>query len=168
MNFFIIIMIVLGSFILGIYVANSFNSGKNEDNYKVNGIGGIFFKAKDPIKLKEWYSNNLGLNTDKYGTIFTWLQEKDASKKGFLQWSAFNEKTDYFNPSTKEFMINYRVGNLEKLHEEFIKNDVKIVDSIATYEYGKFLHIMDIEGNIIELWEPNDIEFEKITGAITR
>lgn len=123
---------------------------------KVTGIGGIFFKSKDPEKIKEWYNKHLGLNTDQYGAGFHWLEADDPVKKGFTQWSPFDEKTDYFNPSEREFMINYRVENLEALVEELRKEGVTIVDSIETYEYGKFIHIMDIEGNKIELWEPDD------------
>ena len=129
---------------------------------KVTGIGGIFFKCKDPHKMREWYSTHLGLNTDKYGTVFEWRQSDDSTKKGFTQWSPFNEKTKYFEPSTKDFMINYRVENIETLVAGLKKNGITIVDSIETVEYGKFVHILDIENNKVELWEPNDIEYEKL------
>jgi predicted enzyme related to lactoylglutathione lyase len=129
---------------------------------KATGIGGIFFKCKSPQKMREWYKANLGLNTNQYGAVFEWRQGADTTKKGFTQWSPFNEKTKYFEPSVKEFMVNYRVENLEGLVEQFRKDSVTIVDKIETAEYGKFIHIMDIEGNKIELWEPNDIEFEKL------
>jgi len=129
---------------------------------KVTGIGGIFFKCKDPNKMREWYNTNLGLNTNEYGAVFEWRQGADSTKMGFSQWSPFAEKTKYFEPSTKDFMINYRVENLEALIEELKKNGVTLVDTIQKVEYGKFVHIMDIEGNKIELWEPNDLEFEKL------
>jgi predicted enzyme related to lactoylglutathione lyase len=129
---------------------------------KVTGIGGIFFKCKDPKKMREWYAINLGLNTNQYGAVFEWRQGADTTKKGFTQWSPFNEKTKYFEPSTREFMINYRVDNLDGLIDQLKKGGVTITDTIASAEYGKFVHIMDIEGNKIELWEPNDIEFEKL------
>jgi len=129
---------------------------------RVTGIGGIFFKCKDPKKVREWYQTHLGLNTNEYGSVFEWYQGADSTKKGFTQWSPFNDKTKYFEPSTKDFMINYRVENLEKLVEELKKEGVTIVDKIETFEYGKFVHILDVEGNKIELWEPNDIEFEKL------
>lgn len=129
---------------------------------KVTGIGGIFFKCKDPKKLKEWYQINLGLNTNKYGSVFEWYQGADSTKKGFTQWSPFKETTTYFQPSAKDYMINYRVANIEALVAELKKNNVTIVDSIQIYNYGKFLHIMDPEGNNIELWEPNDVEYEKM------
>jgi len=129
---------------------------------KATGVGGIFFKCKDPNKVTEWYAAHLGLNTNQYGAVFEWRQGADTTKKGFTQWSPFSEKTKYFEPSTKDFMINYRVENWEGLVEQLRKDSVAIVDKIETVEYGKFVHIMDVEGNKIELWESNDIEFEKL------
>ena len=129
---------------------------------KVTGIGGIFFKCKDPKKMRDWYKLNLGLNTNNYGAVFEWRQGADTLKKGFTQWSPFKESTKYFEPSTKDFMINYRVENLVALVDELKKEDVTIADTIESASYGKFVHIMDIEGNKIELWEPNDIEYEKL------
>lgn len=129
---------------------------------KTTGIGGIFFKCKDPNKVREWYKTHLGLSVNKYGCVFEWHQGADSTKKGFTQWSPFGEKTKYFEPSTKEFMINYRVENLVALVAELKKNGVTVTDTIETVEYGKFVHIMDIEGNKLELWEPNDVEFEKL------
>ena len=129
---------------------------------KVTGIGGIFFKCKDPNKMKEWYEANLGLNTNQYGAVFEWHQGADSTKKGFTNWSPFKETTKYFDPSTKDFMINYRVENLEALVEELKKNGVTVLDTIETYDYGKFVHVLDVEGNKIELWEPDDIEYEKL------
>lgn len=109
---------------------------------KVTGVGGIFFKCKQPDKMKEWYKTHLGLATDQYGTNFEWRQGADSSKKGFTQWSSFSETTKYFEPSGKDFMINYRVENLEALVEELKKEGVTITDKIETFEYGKFVHIM--------------------------
>ena len=129
---------------------------------KVTGIGGIFFKCKDPNKMREWYNTHLGLNTNQYGTVFEWRQATDSTKKGFTQWSPFKESTKYFEPSTKDFMINYRVENLEGLVEQLNKEGVTIADTIQSVEYGKFVHIIDMEGNKVELWEPNDIEYEKL------
>lgn len=134
---------------------------------KVTGIGGIFFKCKDPGKMKEWYKTHLGLETDQYGTNFEWRQGADPSRKGFTQWSPFPQKTTYFQPSAQDYMINYRVHDLEKLVEELRKEGVTIVDKIETFEYGKFIHILDMEGNKIELWEPNDAEYDKIVTGRT-
>jgi predicted enzyme related to lactoylglutathione lyase len=138
------------------------SSNKEQTLKKVTGIGGIFFKCQDPKKIREWYATNLGLNVNQYGAVFEWRQGADTTKKGFSQWSPFGEKTKYFEPSTKDFMINYRVDNLEALVEQLRKDGITITDKIETVEYGKFVHIMDIEGNKIELWEPNDLEFEKL------
>lgn len=150
------------TFLLG-FAFKSVTTTINDNKMKrVTGIGGVFFKCKDPNAIREWYKKHLGLNTNEYGTVFEWYQGADSTKKGFTQWSPFNNKTKYFEPSTKEFMINYRVENLEALVEELKKEGVTIVDKIETVEYGKFIHILDIEGNKIELWEPNDIEFEKL------
>ncbi|PQJ13130.1 glyoxalase [Flavipsychrobacter stenotrophus] len=129
---------------------------------RATGIGGIFFKCKDPGKMREWYKVHLGLSTNNYGSVFEWKQAADATKKGFTQWSPFKETTKYFAPSTKEFMINYRVADLTALVAQLQTEGVTITDTFETASYGKFVHIMDIEGNKIELWEPNDIEYEKM------
>ena len=120
---------------------------------KVTGIGGIFFKCKDPNKMREWYKNHLGMDTNQYGATFEWRHTDDLTKKGATQWSPFDDSTKYFEPSTKDFMINYQVENLELLVEELKKEGVTIVDEIESYDYGKFVHIIDVEGNKIELWE---------------
>lgn len=125
---------------------------------KVTGIGGIFFKCKDPGKMNEWYKTHLGFDTNEYGANFEWRQEDDPKKKGSTQWSPFAENTTYFEPSAKDFMINYRVENLEALVGQLRKEGVTIVDNIETFDYGKFVHIMDVEGNKIELWEPTETE----------
>jgi len=123
---------------------------------KVTGIGGIFFKCKDPKKMTEWYQKHLGLNTNPYGASFEWYEGFDSTKKAQTQWTPFPETTKYFEPSGKDFMINYRVDNLEALVEELKKEGVTIVDSIEAYDYGKFIHILDAEGNKIQLWEAID------------
>lgn len=121
---------------------------------KVTGIGGIFFKCKDPQKVKDWYARNLGIASDQYGANFEWRQADDPSKEGITVWAPFAGESNYFDPSTKDFMINYRVENLESLVAELKSAGVTVLDEIATYDYGKFVHILDPEGNKIELWEP--------------
>jgi predicted enzyme related to lactoylglutathione lyase len=123
---------------------------------KVTGLGGIFFKSDDPKAMNDWYAKNLGLETSAYGTTFEWKEADDPSKTGSTTWCTFPKDASNFSPSEKPFMINYRVENLTLLLEELKKENVTIVDEIAEYDYGKFLHIMDPEGNIIELWEPKD------------
>lgn len=159
-----LILIIASSFCLGFafkaIVSKQFNQPAAIK--KVTGIGGVFFKCKNPQKMREWYNVNLGLQTNQYGAVFEWRQGEDSSKKGFTQWSPFKETTKYFEPSTKDFMINYRVENIEKLVEALKGNGVIIVDTIQSVSYGKFVHILDLEGNNIELWEPDDIEYEKL------
>jgi predicted enzyme related to lactoylglutathione lyase len=123
---------------------------------RVTSIGGIFFKTKNPDQMKEWYAKHLGLKTDQYGACFEWRLSDEKERKGYTQWSTFKEDTTYFAPSNKDFMINYRVESLEELVKVLKEEGVTIVDSIEEYEYGKFVHIMDPEGNKIELWEPKD------------
>jgi len=121
---------------------------------RVTGIGGIFFKCRDPKKMTEWYRQHLGLNTNPYGATFEWFEGADSSTKAQTQWSPFPESTDYFEPTARDFMINYRVENLEALVEVLKNEGVTVVDEIETYDYGKFVHILDAEGNKVELWEP--------------
>jgi len=135
---------------------------------RVRSIGGVFFKCKDPGAMKHWYAAHLGLQTDAYGTNFEWRQADDPTRKGFTQWSPFSDKTTYFQPSSKDFMINYRVENLDDLVAHLRRQGVQIVDEIKVEPYGKFCHIMDPEGNAIELWEPNDAEYDKIVEARTK
>lgn len=127
----------------------------NNDNKmkKVTGIGGVFFKCKDPKKMTEWYQKHLGLETNPYGATFEWYERPDSTAKAQTQWTPFPENSDYFE---KDFMINYRVENLEALVEGLKKGGVTIVDKIETYDYGKFVHILDGEGNKVQLWEAID------------
>lgn len=127
---------------------------------KVTGIGGVFYKSKDPEKAKEWYAKHLGLPINDYGAMFEFRLPDDPNKKGFLQWSAFPDDTHYFEPSEKEFMINYRVENIEALVEGLKANGVQVLDDIESFDYGKFVHILDEENNKIELWEPVDEVFK--------
>ena len=160
----LIILALATTFGLG-FGFNSLISKKftgNTELKRATSIGGVFFKCKDPKQMREWYKTHLGLNTNAYGAVFEWYQGADSTKKGFTQWSPFKETTKYFEPSTKDFMVNYRVENMRDLVAQLRKEGVTITDTIETAEYGKFVHIMDIEGNKVELWEPNDIEYEKL------
>ena len=140
-----------------------------EDNApKVTGIGGIFFRSADPEKTSKWYRDHLGLATDEYGSVFEFRNANRPEEINYLRWSPFDEGTDYFDPSQKPFMINYRVQNLEGMVKTLRKNGVTILDEIAEYPYGKFLHIMDGEGNKIELWEPVDSVLTEMGGETTK
>ena len=127
----------------------------NDNAPKVTGIGGIFFFADNPKEIKDWYANNLGLDVNAWGSVsFESRDVNNPDKTNSLQWSPFKKDDEYFSPSKKEFMINYRVQNIEGLVEKLEENGVTILDNITAYDYGKFVHIMDAEGNKIELWEP--------------
>ncbi len=135
---------------------------------KVTSVGGVFFKCKNPEAQMEWYQKYLGLVMDKYGTSFEWRHADNKEQKGFTAWSPFENATDYFGEASQQYMINYRVENLEALMVELKKEGVTIVDEVEHYEYGKFVHILDGEGNRIELWEPNDNEYQNMLNAVTK
>lgn len=126
---------------------------------KVTGIGGVFFKSKNPEEMRNWYAEHLGLATNQYGALFEF--KSADNKKQYLQWSPMDEGTDYYEPSANEFMINYRVDDLVKLLEVLKQEGVKIVGEMQEFEYGKFAWIMDPEGRKIELWEPIDAPFDE-------
>lgn len=122
---------------------------------RVTGIGGIFFKAKDPKRLGEWYRTHLGMKVEEWGGVaFRWASPDNPSGTGTTVWSPFEEQTTYFSPSEASFMINYRVedlhGLLDLLRSEGCNVDAKVEES----EHGKFAWVMDPEGNRIELWQP--------------
>jgi len=132
---------------------------------RVTGIGGIFFKCKDPQKTKQWYETHLGMPMESWGTNFEWREADQPDRKGHSAWAAFPETSNFFAESTQKFMINYRVENLDRLVEQLKAEGVTVIDPIKHETYGKFVHIVDPEGMWIELWEPNDGEYEKIVGA---
>lgn len=138
------------------YNTNFYFSTKKKQIHmkRVTAIGGIFFKCKDPEKVKEWYKTHLGLDITPYGAKVQWQQE-DTTQDIYTLWTPFADNTKFFDPSPKDFMINYRVENIEALVAALKEEGVTVLDNIETYdEYGKFVHILDIEGNKIELWEP--------------
>lgn len=135
---------------------------------KVTGIGGIFFKSNNPTALSNWYGEHLGLAIDNYGSAFEFRNANQPEEVNYLRWSPFADSTEYFLPSKKEFMINYRVQNLEGLVRALKEKNVQVLDQIEVYKYGKFVHILDLEGNKIELWEPNDQFFTELGGQTTK
>ncbi len=135
---------------------------------RATSIGGVFFKCKDPQAQMDWYATHLGIAMDKYGTSFQWRAADDKEKLGHTAWSPFEENTDYFGAASQQYMINYRVENLEALVEQLRKEGVTIVDDIEVFEYGKFVHILDLEGNRVELWEPKDEVYGKMLNAVTK
>lgn len=129
------------------------NSNKTQ---KVTGIGGIFFITDDPKQTRDWYEKNLGIDTTEWGSTFESRNINDPDEVNQLQWSPFKSGSSYFEPSKKEFMINYRVQNIEDLVKNLRENDVTILDEIEESDYGKFVHILDSDENKLELWEPSE------------
>lgn len=126
---------------------------------KAIGLGGIFLKFKNPAKMNLWYSEVLGLTANNYGVLFSF--NSDQSKSALLQLGTFPIDSDYFGNETQQVMINFRVDNLELMLIRLKAANVEILDEMEAYEYGKFIHISDPEGNRIELWEPIDAAFSK-------
>ncbi len=130
---------------------------------KATGIGGIFFKVKDPAKTRDWYTKHLGLNNDDYGSSFEWRQADEGTEPGFTVWSPFKETSDYFDAP---YMINFRVENLDALVETLKSDGVEIAGEMMSHEYGKFIHIIDGDGQKVELWEAVDDEYSKMIGDV--
>jgi predicted enzyme related to lactoylglutathione lyase len=127
----------------------------NDTTPKVTGIGGIFFFSDDPKETKDWYAKNLGVEISEWGSVSFESRNIDRPDEvNSIQWNPFKTGDEYFAPSKKEFMINYTVQDLDGLLAKLKENGVTILDDVVTYDFGKFVHIMDAEGNKIELWEP--------------
>jgi len=140
----------------------------NDSTPKVTGIGGVFFFADKPEETIAWYAKNLGMETNQWGSTFEVRNANRPEETNYLQWSPFSKDNEYFAPSKKEFMINYRVQHIERLVENLKDNGVTVVDEIQTYDYGKFVHILDPEGNKLELWEPIDSALTALGGKTTK
>ena len=118
---------------------------------RVIGLGGVFFKARDPEKLYAWYEQHLGITrVDSHSAIF----HNKGDESGMTVWSIFPADATYFDPSPAPFMINYRVEDLDMLLDVLAAEGVPIDPKREEYEYGKFAWITDPEGNRIELWQP--------------
>lgn len=135
---------------------------------RVTAIGGIFFKCNDADAQKEWYAKHLGINMDAYGSSFEWRHTENKELKGYTAWSPFKKDSDYFGNSSQQYMINYRVDDLVALVAQLKEEGVTIVNEMEIYEYGKFIHILDAEGNRLELWEADDEQYSKMANAVTK
>ncbi len=121
---------------------------------RVTGIGGVFFKARDPKALAEWYRVHLGLNVQEWGGVaFRWAEDNQTGA-GTTIWNPFKDDTSYFAPSTASFMINYRVEDLHALLAVLKAEGCNVDDKIEESEFGKFGWVVDPEGNKLELWQP--------------
>jgi len=121
---------------------------------RVTGLGGIFFKAKDPKALYEWYRKHLGIESAPDGSGAMWPNADHPEIPVFNVFAVFPSDTKYFAPSQSPFMINFRVENLDGLLKALREEGVEVDPKVEDYDYGKFAWIMDPEGNRIELWEP--------------
>lgn len=121
---------------------------------RVVGLGGIFFKSKDPKALREWYKTHLGIAAEEWGTQFFWKAVEDEGLQGYNVWSPFKEDTTYIAPSEKPYMINLIVADLYALLAALRTEGVHVFDETDDSEFGKFGWILDPEGTKIELWEP--------------
>jgi catechol 2,3-dioxygenase-like lactoylglutathione lyase family enzyme len=121
---------------------------------KVTGIGGIFFKSRDPAASRDWYKQHLGLPTDQYGWSWVWRERERPDDEGCTIWSPFKDDTDYFSPSEAPFMVNFRVDDLDGLLKSLKTARIDQIGEIDDQPYGRFAWIMDPDGVKIELWQP--------------
>ncbi|EDM81321.1 hypothetical protein PPSIR1_40595 [Plesiocystis pacifica SIR-1] len=121
---------------------------------RVQGIGGIFFKARDPKALAQWYAEHLGVPTQDWGgAVFPWAQQADADQ-AYTVWTPFAADTEYFSPSEASFMINFRVRDLDAMLAQVAAAGATVMEKRERSEFGAFGWFLDPEGNKVELWEP--------------
>ena len=122
---------------------------------RVTGIGGVFFKARDPVGLRKWYQQHLGIDVQEWGgAAFRWADADGNPTAGTTIWTVSDQGGDYFAPGTSSFMVNYRVADLRALVRELRAEGCNVLDKTEESEYGKFGWVIDPEGNKVELWEP--------------
>ncbi|MFC5577299.1 VOC family protein [Lysobacter niabensis] len=122
---------------------------------RVHGLGGIFFKAKDPQALSGWYAKHLGLGVEEWGGALLHWRRSDTGEPACTVWSPFQEGTDYFKPSEREFMLNFRVDDLDATLAALREEGCNVLDRGEDSEQGRFGYVVDPEGTLIELWQPN-------------
>ncbi len=120
----------------------------------VTGIGGVFFKVDNPDESRAWYRQHLGLDGGAASINFLWREWYDPADVGFTVWAAFPRETDYFGASEQDFMINYRVRDLDALLTKLKAQGVQQAGGLEEYSYGRFAWIVDGDGHRVELWEP--------------
>jgi predicted enzyme related to lactoylglutathione lyase len=122
---------------------------------RVTGIGGIFFKAKDPVALRAWYRKHLDVDVQPWGgAVFHWVDDSGEPTRGATAWNITDAKSEYFAPSTSAFMINYRVADVRALVDALRTEGCNVVGNVEESEYGAFAWVIDPEGNKVELWQP--------------
>jgi predicted enzyme related to lactoylglutathione lyase len=122
---------------------------------RVTGVGGIFFKAKDPKAMQAWYKRHLGIDVQSWGGVtFDWKDADGRPVGGTTVWCISSAESDTFAPSTAPFMVNYRVADVRALLTALKEEGCNVLDKFDDSEYGKFGWVIDPEGNKVELWEP--------------
>ena len=121
---------------------------------RVTGIGGIFFRADDPKRLRDWYARHLGLPMMQYGSVVRWREFNDPKREAYTIWSPFPRDTKYFGDKSTDFMINFRVEDLDAVLKALRKERVHVEERVEELKYGRFAWIRDLEGNRVELWQP--------------
>lgn len=121
----------------------------------VLGIGGVFFRAKDPAALAQWYATHLGLPVSPHwaGAVLP-LQHPSDSPNAHVVWSPFKADTTYFGRPENTFMVNFRVDDLDGLIAALRSAGCTVDEKVERSEYGAFGWVTDPEGNRIELWQP--------------
>ena len=132
--------------------------GDAQADSKVQGFGGVFFKSEKPKELAAWYDKHLGTSFGQQGFSVFWWRDYDSKQAGSTTFAIFKQTSGYFDPSTKPFMFNFRVTDLEAALSRLRAEGVTVVGDVQTFDYGKFGWILDADGNKIELWEPKDEE----------
>ena len=128
---------------------------------RVTGMGGLFFRSRQPEALCEWYEKHLGIQSRPgEGATFQWRDLDNPEKTGDTVWAIFPDATTYFGPSRPAFMMNFRVEKLDRLLDLLRAEGVQVDPKVEEYEYGRFAWITDPEGNRVELWEPPDVTKE--------
>jgi predicted enzyme related to lactoylglutathione lyase len=128
---------------------------------KISGIGGFFFRSKDPKKLGKWYEENFGINSEESNEV--WMQNA-----GPTVFAPFHEDTDYFGSKKQQSMMNFRVNDLDAMLKQLKENDVRIDEERIEDSIGKFASVYDPEGNKIELWEPTDEHWKDVDPEIVK
>jgi predicted enzyme related to lactoylglutathione lyase len=127
---------------------------------KITGIGGIFFKSTAPVALRNWYKEQLHFDIHEWGgSSFFWRDNDQPELKGRTEWSIMDAASTYMGKPEQQFMINYRVDNLDELLAELAEKGVEQIGETDVQPYGKFAWVLDGDGNRIELWEPQEDGF---------
>jgi catechol 2,3-dioxygenase-like lactoylglutathione lyase family enzyme len=152
----VVAAIFAAGFVTGVWAAGQQPDLRQLPRERVSGIGGVFFKAKDPKTLSAWYRETLGIALQEGGTfaLFQWREQEDATRAGTTVWSLFPSDTKYFAPGGAAFMVNYRVRNLDRMLAQLRALGVRVEPGVTEDFNGRFAWAFDPEGNKIELWEP--------------